>query len=475
MSIKNPLSVIILAAGKGTRMYSPLPKVLHPVAGIPMVSRVINAVNLAGAREVRVVVGYGAKLVEQVVEPMGGTCFKQMQQLGTADAVRSAQVESLQGTVLILNGDHPLITSKDIKAIVEEFHQSRSSLAVVTVKLKKPGKFGRIVRNGGQIRAIVEAKDASHETLKINEVNTGIYIVKAELLNSLLPHVGNKNAQGEFYLTDIVSMAIDAGESVITIDINKRVAFGVNSQHELSQANRYCYKQKCLELMNKGVVILDPTNTYIEEGVDVGAASIIYPGVFLRGNTKVGEYCVVESQTVMVNTEISQGTVIHAMSHLEDCVIAEECFIGPYARIRPGTVIEKRAKVGNFVELKKVLFGEDSKASHLTYLGDAVVGKDVNIGCGTITCNYAADKKKYKTEIGDGCFIGSDSQFIAPVKVGKNAVVGSGSTITKDVPDNALAVARAKQFIKPNYVADKNKSENAENSVKTESSPLKRS
>lgn len=451
MSDQNQLSVIILAAGKGTRMASPLPKVLHPVAGVPMISRVVNSVKSAGAKDIRVVVGYGDKLVKQVVEPMGCGSFKQSQQLGTADAVKAADIDSLDGTVLIINGDHPLISKNDIQKLWRQHRENQSDISVVSVKLKNPKKFGRIVRHKGEIRAIVEAKDASHETLKINEVNTGIYFVKADVLQEYLPLIKNHNAQKEYYLTDLISLAIENQDKVGVIEANTRVAFGVNDQMELAKATSYIYKQNCKRLMKSGVMILDPNNTYIDETVNVGAATVIYPGSFLKGSTNIGTYCVVEPNCYIVNSSISDSVVIHTFSHLEDCLIDKECFIGPYARIRPGSEIKQGAKVGNFVELKKVKFGKGSKASHLTYLGDAEIGEDVNIGCGTITCNYAVDKKKYITKIEDGVFVGSDTQFVAPVTVGKNAIIGSGSTITKDVPGEALAVARGKQVIKENY------------------------
>lgn len=459
MSDQNQLSVIILAGGKGTRMASPLPKVLHPVAGVPMISRVVNSVKSAGAKDIRVIVGYGDKLVKQVIEPMGCGSYKQYQQLGTADAVKSADVDSLDGTVLIINGDHPLLTKEDIQSLWRQHRESQNDLSVVSVKLKNPKNFGRIVRHMDKIKTIVEAKDASHETLKINEVNTGIYFARADVLQEYIPLIKNHNAQKEYYLTDLISIALENQDKVGIIEANSRVAFGVNDQMELAKATAYIYKQNCIKLMEQGVIIIDPKSTFIDETVNVGAATVIYPGTFLKGSTKIGTYCVVEPNCHVVNASISDSVVIHAFSHLEDCTIDKECFIGPYARIRPGSEIDQGAKIGNFVELKNVKFGKGSKASHLTYLGDAEVGEGVNIGCGTITCNYAVDKKKYITKIEDGVFVGSDTQFVAPVTIGKNAIIGSGSTITKDVPSEALAVARGKQIIKENYT-NKLKKEN---------------
>lgn len=436
-------------------MKSPLPKVVHPVAGIPMIARVVQSAFQAGCDEVRVVVGHGQQLVRQIVEPMGATCFEQKEQKGTGDAVRSAQIETIEGLVMILNGDHPLLSTSDLKSFIEEHRLSqvkgRTALSVVTAELEKAGSYGRIVRSGGQIQAIVEAKDASEEVLKIREINTGIYVCEAKDLKKYLDQVSNKNAQGEYYLTDIVRLALEAKEKVGTIVGRAHVAKGVNDQAELSEVTAAVFKRKAEALMAEGVVMLDPASVYIEDEVQVGAASVIYPGVFLRGKTRVGSFCVLEPQVFVSDSQIADSAKIRAGSYLEQAQVGTGCSVGPYARLRPETVLEEDSQIGNFVELKKVRFGKGSKAGHLTYLGDAEIGEGTNIGCGTITCNYAADKKKYKTIIGKNVFVGSDSQFVAPVKVGDNAVIGSGSTITKDVPENALGVARARQMVKENY------------------------
>ncbi len=440
-----PLSVIILAAGKGTRMKSPLPKVLHPVAGSPIIKKVIDAVKGAGANEIRVIVGHGEALVRKVVEPMGVTCHQQQNQWGTADAVKAADVASLKGDVIILNGDHPLLEPSDVQKVMTEFRASKADLAVVSAIVKKPGSFGRIVRHKGDLRAIVEAADASAETLKIDEVNTGIYIVRAEILAEYLPQIKNHNSKQEYYLTDIISLCQEAGEKVTAIRARASVGFGVNTQEELSKATRLLFARKNKALMEGGVLMIDPKSTYIEEEVEVGMGSVIYPGVYLRGRTKVGSVCMIEPGCYLAHTLVSDGVHIKAYSYFENTVVGPRASIGPFARLRPETEIGQDAHVGNFVEMKKVKFGARSKAGHLTYLGDATIGEDVNIGCGTITCNYAVDKKKYRTVIGDRTFVGSDSQFVAPVEVGADAVIGSGSTITKDVPAKALAVARGKQ------------------------------
>lgn len=449
--VKSPFSVIVLAAGKGTRMKSPIPKVLHPVAGVPMIQRVIDAVKASGAEEVRCVLGHGEAMVREVVEPLGAVCFRQHQQLGTADAVRAAQPDSLSGIVLIMNGDHPLIEVADIQKIVNEYLASSAHVGVVTVTLDDPGSYGRIVRHQGKVWAIVEAKDATHESRKIKEVNTGIYVLRAEILSDLLPRIQPHNAQGEFYLTDIVALAVEDGSKVETIPAPVHVSQGVNTQAELAYATSVVFQRKLDQLMANGVTIVDPGATYVESGVEIGEGSVLFPGVFLRGGTKLGKMVVVEPGAIIMNSQIADGAQIKAGTYMDQAVVGPQTQVGPYAYLRPGTVLGQECKVGNFVEMKKVNFGDRSKASHLSYIGDATVGTDTNIGCGTITCNYAVDHKKYQTTIGSNVFVGSDSQFVAPVKIGDHAVIGSGSTITKDVPAHALAVTRAAQVIKENY------------------------
>ena len=432
-------------------MQSPLPKVVHPVAGRPMIERVMVAAKSAKATDIRVIVGFGENLVRQIVEPMGGHCFKQQRQLGTADAVRAAQLDTIDGEVLILNGDHPLLEGADIEKLRDEFKNSKAGLAVVTCELKEPGMFGRIVRSQGQVRAIVEAKDASHESLKIKEINTGMYMVKAELLRELIPNIKSHNTQGEFYLTDLVSLAVDEGVTVVGLKAEPRVAMGVNTQMELARATRLAYRRKARRLMEAGVILINPATTYVEDTVEVAQAAILYPDVYLRGHSKIGAFSCLESGTVVKDSTLGPNVYVKSGCYIEGSIVAARSELGPYAHLRPGSEIGEECKVGNFVEMKKVKFGKGSKASHLTYLGDAEVGENTNIGCGVITCNYGADKKKYVTKIGSDVFVGSDSQFVAPVTVGDGAFIGSGSTITRDVPAGSLAVARARQVMIENY------------------------
>ena len=438
-------------------MNSPLPKVVHPVAGRPMIERVIRAVKKAEAQEVRVVVGSGEELVRAIVEPLGAVCHKQERQLGTADAVRCAQVDSLKGEVVILNGDHPLMEADDILHFRKLFKESKCAVAVVTCELPDPGPFGRIVRQQGRLQAIVEAKDASHETLKIKEVNTGIYILKADVLQNLLPQIKSHNAQGEYYLTDIIALAVEQGLPVDGLKADPRVALGVNTQAELARATQLAFQRKASRLLEGGVMMIQPESVFVEDQVTVEAGTVLYPQVFLKGATKIGGSCVIEQGCTIKDSEIAGHVHMKAGCYLDGAKVAANVDLGPYAHLRPGTEIGEDCKVGNFVEMKKVKFGKGAKASHLTYLGDADVGENTNIGCGTITCNYAVDLKKYKTTIGKNVFVGSDTQFVAPVTIGDGAIIGSGSTITKDVPAKALAVARARQIVLENYKpGDKN-------------------
>jgi len=437
-------------------MKSPLPKVLHPVAGQPMISRLIQTCRSAGVTEIRVVVGHGQSLVKTVLEPLmvplNVQTYVQEKQLGTADAVRSAMPSLIERDVIIMNGDHPLITDQDLKNFISDFKEQQLDLAVVTVELEAPGDFGRIVRNGQQLVSIVEAKDASAETLKIKEINTGIYIAKAEVLQKYIPLIQNNNSKQEFYLTDLIDLALaDKLKTQALLSNNKNVAHGVNNQVELAAATKKVFQAKNKKLMESGVIFIDSDTAYIEEGVVIGAGSVIYPNTFIRGKTAIGPFTVIEPNCFISDSIIGDSVHMKAGCYVEQVIIQSKASVGPYARLRPETVIGEEAHVGNFVEMKKVKFGKRSKAGHLTYLGDADIGEDVNIGCGTITCNYAADKKKYKTVIGDRVFVGSDSQLVAPVAIGSDALIASGTTVTKNVPEGALALARSPQINKEGY------------------------
>lgn len=450
------MTALILAGGQGTRMKSPLPKVLHPVAGKPMIVRALESCNQAGIKNIRIVLGHGQNLVNSVLEPiqqsLNAKTYVQPQQLGTADAVKVADLGTIEGDVLIMNGDHPLIKTEDIKNFFKLFQEQKLDLAVFTVKLNEKNDFGRIIRANHKLQSIVETKDASPEILKITEINTGIYLAKAEVLQKLIPQIKNNNSKKEFYLTDIIGLAREQSFQVDAILMdNTDIAHGVNSQIELAAATAKAFLLNAEKLMNSGVIFIDPKSTYIEDTVIVAAGCVIYPGVFLRGKTAIGAFSVIESNCFISDSVIGDGVQIKAGSYIEKTIIHSQASVGPYARLRPETTIGQGAHVGNFVEMKKVNFGAKSKAGHLTYLGDADIGEDVNIGCGTITCNYAADKKKYKTIIKDRVFVGSDTQFIAPVTVESDAIIASGTTVTRNVSAGALALSRTPQVNKEGY------------------------
>jgi bifunctional UDP-N-acetylglucosamine pyrophosphorylase / glucosamine-1-phosphate N-acetyltransferase len=451
--VSTDVTAIVLAAGLGVRMQSKKPKILHAAAGRSMISHVTAGLRDAGVDEIRLVVGHGGDLVRDHLATQSGLkFFVQEKQLGTADAVKSAQVNSIRQVALICNGDHPLITSADYKASLEAFSKSLCDVLVVSAVVRDPKGFGRILRGpSNSITEIVEEKDATDAQRKIREVNTGQYVVRAEVLKELLPKIDNKNAKGEFYLTDLIRLALKAGKKVSVSVQAARTGRGVNNQTELAMASKALFNRKARELLEKGVVIIDPVNTYIEADVQIEAGTTIYPGCYISGATTIGADCVIESHCQIKNSKIGERVEVRWGTLVDSSEIKNEALVGPYARLRPESVIGEKAHVGNFVELKKTTLGAGAKANHLTYLGDAEIGEETNIGCGTITCNYAVDRKKYKTKIGKRVFVGSDTQFVAPISIGDDAVIGSGSTITKDVPAKALAVARGKQFIKPDY------------------------
>ena len=446
------MTALILAGGQGTRMKSPLPKVLHPVAGKPMIVRALESCRQAGVENIRVIVGHGQGLVKSILEPYSVETYIQEKQLGTADAVKSAKLETLSGSVLIMNGDHPLIKTEDIKSFFASFKKLNLDLAVFTVDIHESNAFGRIVRKENRLQAIVESKEASAEVLKIAEINTGIYIAKAEVLQNLIPLIKNENAKKEFYLTDIIALAHEKNMKVDAIKSeNTDIAHGVNNQIELASATEKVFRYNAECLMNKGVLFIDPKSSYVEDTVVIQPGTVIYPGVFLRGRTAIGAFTVIEPNCFISDSVIEDSVQIKAGSYIEKTIIHSQASIGPYARLRPDTTIGKEAHVGNFVEMKKVNFGAKSKAGHLSYLGDAEIGEEVNIGCGTITCNYAADKKKYKTIIGDRVFVGSDTQLVAPVTIESDSIIASGTTITKKVPAGSLSLSRVPQVNKEGY------------------------
>ncbi|BFM18682.1 bifunctional UDP-N-acetylglucosamine diphosphorylase/glucosamine-1-phosphate N-acetyltransferase GlmU [Maricurvus nonylphenolicus] len=439
------LDIVVLAAGKGTRMKSNLPKVLHPVAGRPLLGHVLDTARSFDDAQLHVVIGHGAELVEQRLAGDDVQFVMQTEQLGTGHAVQQA-APSLRddATVLILYGDVPLIKSSTLEQLVDTV--AEGAMGLLTVKLEDPTGYGRIVRNpDGLVTAIVEQKDANPEQLTINEVNTGVMAMRNADLQRWLPQLSSDNAQQEYYLTDVIALAQSEGIVINTVNPDSEMeVLGVNNRQQQAELERYYQQHLAEQLMVEGVTLIDPSRFDCRGSLSAGSDVEIDINCVFEGDVKLGDNVKIGPNCVITNSRIGDNTVIKANSVLEDAVVADQCDIGPFARLRPGTNLSSKAKIGNFVETKKANIGVGSKVNHLTYIGDAEIGEGANIGAGTITCNYDGVNKS-KTEIGDGAFIGSNSSLVAPVKIGAGATVGAGSTVAKDVEANQLAVARGKQ------------------------------
>lgn len=439
------LSVVVLAAGKGTRMRSALPKVLHPVAHKPMVQHVIDIARTLTPAHVHVIYGHGGDVLMDKLAGQQLNFVEQAEQLGTGHAVQQV-VPYLDDneTVLILYGDVPLTRTETLRVLLDA--AANTELALLTVTLPDPSGYGRIVRDvNGAVVGIVEQKDANSEQLAITEVNTGMMAVNSGALKRWLSNLSNNNAQGEYYLTDIVAMAADEGVTIATAQPQAiSEVEGANNRVQLAGLERAYQARQAEQLMLDGATLMDPARVDVRGEVIIANDVVVDVNVIFEGRVELGEGVVIESNCVLRNCKIGAGSRVKANSVIEDAVLAENCAIGPFARLRPGADLAEGVQVGNFVEIKKTRMGKGSKASHLTYLGDAQIGAGVNIGAGTITCNYDG-VNKFVTEIDDGAFIGSNSSLVAPVRVGKNATVGAGSTVTKSVEDEELAVARGKQ------------------------------
>ncbi|MGM7684083.1 bifunctional UDP-N-acetylglucosamine diphosphorylase/glucosamine-1-phosphate N-acetyltransferase GlmU [Cytobacillus sp. Hm23] len=450
--MKNRFAVI-LAAGQGTRMKSKLYKVLHPVCGKPMVQHVVEEVTKIGVSQLITVVGHGA---EQVKEQLGNSSdfVLQKEQLGTGHAVLQAapQLEQQDGITIVLYGDTPLITEATMKSLLEHHEHTKAKVTILTAIANDPTGYGRIVRDDiGKVEKIVEHKDANHQELSIKEINTGIYCFDNKALFHALKKVSNNNSQGEYYLPDVVGILKNEGETVSVYQTQSfSETLGVNNRIQLAEAEQIMKERINNYHMLNGVTIIDPHSTYISPNVQIGQDTIIHPGAIIEGDTVIGTDCTIGPHTELKNCQIGNRSVIrHSVAHQSE--IGNEVNIGPFAHIRPDSLIKDEVKIGNFVEVKKSIIGDGSKASHLSYIGDAEVGKGVNIGCGSITVNYDG-QNKYLTKIEDGAFIGCNSNLVAPVTVGERAYVAAGSTITKDVPGSALSIARAQQVNKEQYV-----------------------
>lgn len=443
---------IILAAGKGTRMKSKLYKVLHPVCGKPMVEHIMNRVTELSPTEIVTIVGHGADLVKAQLGERSAYAL-QAEQLGTGHAVLQAApfLQGKKGTTLVISGDTPLLTSETLERLFEYHEGKHASATILTAHAEDPTGYGRIIRDRvGIVEKIVEQKDASVSEAQVQEINTGTYCFDNELLFEALNQVDTNNAQGEYYLTDIIEILKKADHTVAAYQTeNFEESIGVNDRVALAEANRIMRQRINTEHMRNGVSFVDPASTYIEAGITIGAETVIEPGVFLKGNTTIGENCFISGQTQIIDSTIGNDVSIYS-SVIEESTIRDHVDVGPFAHLRPQAEIHEHAHIGNFVEVKKAVIGEHTKVGHLTYVGDATLGKEINVGCGVVFVNYDG-KHKHHTTVGDHAFIGSASNLVGPVSLGDNAVVAAGSTITKDIPENGMGIARTRQENKVDF------------------------
>lgn len=452
------LDVVILAAGKGTRMKSALPKVLHKVAGIAMLERVLRASRALEPGRIVCVVGDMVELFDHTFGAPGDVEWVvQRERLGTGHAVLQAR-GALEGSgardVLVLNGDMPRITGETLSRILGAWREAGADAALVSTRLEDPTGYGRILRDRFErFRGIVEERDADETQRRIHEVSVGVYAARRTALLEALEKVGNDNDQGEYYLPDAFGIMLREGLRVEALPIEPAGEFeGVNDRVQLAEASRAVRERTTRRLMMSGVTFVDPATTYVSDTVEVGEDTLIEPGVVLEGQTVIGASCHIGAYSVVIDSVLDERVDVRPFSHIEGAEVARRAVVGPYTRLREGSRIGPRARVGNFVETKKALLEEGVKANHLAYLGDCHIGADSNIGAGTITCNYDGCNKHH-TEIGEGVFVGSNSTLVAPVELEPGSYVGAGSVITRRVPEDSLAVGRARQVIKEGYAA----------------------
>ncbi|MHC5246982.1 bifunctional UDP-N-acetylglucosamine diphosphorylase/glucosamine-1-phosphate N-acetyltransferase GlmU [Enterococcus sp. LJL90] len=443
---------IILAAGKGTRMKSKLYKVLHPVAGKPMVEHIINRVIETKPTEIVTIVGHGAEMVQEQLGERSQYAL-QAEQLGTGHAVMQAAqfLEGKQGTTLVISGDTPLLTAETLDHLIEYHQGKQASATILTADAENPTGYGRIIRDHvGIVDRIVEQKDATDEEARVTEINTGTYCFDNEKLFEALKKIGTDNAQGEYYLTDIIEILKADGEIVAAYQTKDfEESLGVNDRMALAEANRLMRARINRQHMVNGVSFIDPDSTYVDADIEIGSDTVIEAGVQLQGTTKIGEDCLIGAHSRIVDSQIGDGVKVYA-SVIEESIVKNAADIGPYAHLRPQAEIGERVHIGNFVEVKKATIGADTKVGHLTYVGDAILGKDINVGCGVVFVNYDG-KNKHQTIVGDNSFIGSASNLIAPLTIGEHAITAAGSTITDDVPANGMGIGRVRQVNKENF------------------------
>ncbi|SBS61553.1 bifunctional UDP-N-acetylglucosamine diphosphorylase/glucosamine-1-phosphate N-acetyltransferase GlmU [Vibrio atlanticus] len=437
-------SAVILAAGKGTRMYSNTPKVLHTLAGKPMVKHVIDTCNGLGAQNINLVYGHGGDQMKATLAEESVNWALQAEQLGTGHAVDQASAHFADDEkVLVLYGDVPLISPETIENLLDA--QPNGGIALLTVVLDNPMGYGRIIRRNGPVVAIVEQKDATDEQKLIKEINTGVMVATGGDLKRWLSGLSNDNAQGEYYLTDVIAAAHDEGRAVEAVHpVSPIEVEGVNDRSQLARLERAYQAEQADKLLKQGVMLRDPSRFDLRGELQCGMDVEIDTNVIIEGSVSIGDNVVIGTGCVLKDCEIDDNTIVRPYSVIEGATIGEDCTVGPFTRLRPGADMRNNSHVGNFVEVKNTRLGEGSKANHLTYLGDAEIGQRVNVGAGAITCNYDG-ANKFKTIIGDDVFVGSDSQLIAPVTIGNGATVGAGSTVTRDVAEKELVISRAKE------------------------------
>ena len=453
-----PIHVVILAAGRGTRMKSARPKVLHEIAGLSLIEHVIRIAETLDPSTTVVIVGHMADQVEEMLQKRPGLSFAlQEPQLGTGHALLQAEtaLRGRTGTLVLLSGDVPLLRTATLQRLVQHHHNRGAAATVLTARVADPEGYGRIVRTGDAVTAIVEHRDATEAQRRIDEINSGIYAFDLGPLFEAVRQIGSGNAQNEYYLPDLVRMYRERGLTVETVVLEDATEIlGVNSRQELAELAGIMKTRRTEELMADGVTIIDPATTWIGPDVTVGADTVIHPGVHLEGRTAIGANVVIQPNVRIVDSDVADGVKINSFCLIVESQIGPGANVGPFAHLRPQSIVGQDVHIGNFVELKKTSMGRGSKANHLAYLGDATIGERVNVGAGTITCNYDGTAK-HSTVIEDGAFIGSDSQLIAPVRVGKGAYVAAGSSISEDVPPDSLAIARGRQVNKVGWVEKK--------------------
>ncbi len=453
--METPVSIVILAAGLGTRMKSRQAKVLHQAGGRPLIEHVVRtALELAPAERIFVVVGSQAERVREAVRPFAVGCIEQAEQKGTAHAllVGRERLEPLGGLLVVLYGDCPLLSAATLRELIERQRRSEAAATVLTAILEDPTGYGRVLRDeGGGVRAIVEQKAATAEQLAVREINSGIYCFRSHLLWQHLGAIRPENPAREYYLTDIVEIFRREGHAVEPFRLEDPTeVLGVNTRLDLAEVDRVCRRRKVRALMLAGVTIRLPETVTVDADVEIGADSILEPFVQILGRTRIGEDCCIGAGSILRDSELGNRVAVRPFSLVEESTLADDTRVGPFARLRPGTRLQAGAQVGNFVELKKARLGKGSKANHLAYLGDADIGAGVNIGAGTITCNYDGERK-HPTRIADGVFVGSHATLVAPLELGEGCYVGAGSVITEPVPAEALGLGRARQVVKEGW------------------------